>query len=132
MISLTCIIASKESRMKASAVIIYHNPQCSKSRETLNLLRAHGVEPTIVEYLKHPPSPLELKQIIQRLGISPRALLRTKEPEYKTAGLADPLLSDQAILAAMSKYPRLIERPIVIANNIAAIGRPPENVLKIL
>ncbi|MFO1258621.1 MAG: arsenate reductase (glutaredoxin) [Gammaproteobacteria bacterium] len=118
--------------MKTSAVIIYHNPQCSKSRETLTLLKSHGIEPTIVEYLKHPPTPTELKRIIQRLGITPRELLRSKEPEYKTAGLANPLLSDQAILAAMSKHPRLIERPIVIRNDKAAIGRPPENVLKIL
>lgn len=118
--------------MKTSAIIIYHNPQCSKSRETLSLLRAHGIEPTIVEYLKHPPSPSELKRIIERLGMTARELLRTKEPEYKAAGLANPLLPDQAILAAMSKYPRLIERPIVIANDNAAIGRPPENVLKIL
>ena len=79
-----------------------------------------------------PPSKAELAGLVKLLGIDPRALLRTKEPEYRQAGLADPKLSDSAILQAMIKYPKLIERPIVVAGRKAALGRPPENVLKIL
>jgi arsenate reductase len=113
-------------------ITIYHNPKCAKSRETLKLLEARGLEPVIVEYLKTPPDIATLQRLIKLLGIAPRALLRTKEPEYKQAGLADPKLSDAAILKALVKYPKLLERPIVVANNKAALGRPPENVLKIL
>jgi arsenate reductase (glutaredoxin) len=113
-------------------VTIYHNPKCAKSRETLKLLEARGIEPIIVEYLKNPPSKSELADLVKLLGIEPRALLRTKEPEYKQAGLDNPKLSDSAILQAMSKYPKLIERPIVVAGKKAALGRPPEDVLKIL
>ena len=113
-------------------VTIYHNPKCAKSRATLALLEAHGIEPVVIEYLKTPPSATELAGLVEMLGIDPRALLRTKEPEYKQAGLADPKLSDAAILKAMIKFPKLIERPIVVAGRKAALGRPPENVLKIL
>ena len=114
-------------------VTIYHNPRCAKSRATLQLLEARGIEPVIVEYLKNPPSKTELAGLVKLLGIEPRALLRTKEPEYQQAGLANPKLSDAAILQAMIKHPKLIERPIVVAGkNKAALGRPPENVLKIL
>jgi len=113
-------------------VTIYHNPKCAKSRDTLKLLEARGIEPTIIEYLKTPPSQTELAGLIKLLGIEPRALLRVKEPEYKQAGLANPKLSDFAILQAMIKYPKLIERPIVVAGRKAALGRPPKDVLKIL
>jgi arsenate reductase len=113
-------------------VTIYHNPKCSKSRETLKLLEKRGIEPTIIEYLKTPPSKTELAGLVKLLGIEPRALLRTQEPEYKQAGLANPKLSDSAILQALVKYPKLMERPIVVAGNKAALGRPPENVLKII
>jgi arsenate reductase len=114
-------------------VTIYHNPKCAKSRATLRLLEERGIEPVIVEYLKTPPSKAELAALVKLLGLEPRALLRTKEPEYQQAGLANPKLSDSAILQAMSKYPKLIERPIVVAGkNKAALGRPPENVLGIL
>ena len=113
-------------------VTIYHNPKCAKSRATLKLLETHAIEPTIIEYLKTPPSKTELAKLAKLLGMEPRALLRTKEPEYKQAGLADPKLSDSAILQAMIKYPKLIERPIVVTGRKAALGRPPENVLKIL
>lgn len=113
-------------------VTIYHNPKCAKSRDTLKLLETRGVEPIIVEYLKTPPSKTELAGLVKLLGIEPRALLRVKEPEYKQVGLANPKLSDSAILQAMIKYPKLIERPIVVAGKKAALGRPPENVLKIL
>ena len=113
-------------------VTIYHNPKCAKSRETLKLLETRGLEPVIIEYLKTPPSMTELAALVKLLGIEPRALLRTKEPEYKQAGLTNPKLSDAAILQAMIKHPKLIERPIVVAGRKAALGRPPENVLKIL
>ncbi|MEK7759032.1 MAG: arsenate reductase (glutaredoxin) [Pseudomonadota bacterium] len=113
-------------------VTIYHNPKCAKSRATLKLLERRGIEPTIIEYLKTPPSQTELAGLVKLLGIELRALLRTKEPEYKQAGLDNLKLSDSAILQAMIKHPKLIERPIVIAGRTAALGRPPENVLKIL
>ena len=111
---------------------IYHNPHCSKSRQTLALLEDRGIDIQIVEYLKEVPSFMEFKQVIKALNISPRELLRTKEAEFKIAGLDDQTLNDEEIIAKMLKFPKLIERPIVINNNIAAIGRPPQNVLKIL
>jgi arsenate reductase len=114
------------------SVTIYHNPSCRKSRETLALLEERGIEPRVVEYLKTPPSLLELKTLVSQLKLTPRQLLRTKEPEYKKAGLDNPALGDEAILKAMVKYPKLIERPIVVNNRKAALGRPPENVLRIL
>lgn len=114
-------------------VTIYHNPKCAKSRATLELLRARRIEPTVIEYLKTPPTRSQLDTLLKQLGIEPRALLRTKEPEYKQAGLDDPTLSRSAILSAMIKHPKLIERPIVVVNNKkAALGRPPENILKVL
>ncbi len=113
-------------------VKIYHNPKCAKSRATLKLLEARGVQPQIIEYLKNPPGKTELAGLVKLLGIEPRALLRTKEPEYKQTGLDNPKLSDSAILQAMSRHPKLIERPIVVTDGKAALGRPPENVLKIL
>lgn len=113
-------------------VTIYHNPKCAKSRETLQLLKKRGIEPRVVEYLKTPPNRTELERLLALLGMEPRALLRAKEPEYKEAGLADPKLSRAALLRAMLEHPKLIERPIVVAGNKAALGRPPENVLKIL
>jgi arsenate reductase len=114
-------------------ITIYHNPKCAKSRATLKLLEARGLEPVIVEYLKTPPSKTELAHLVKLLGLEPRALLRTKEPEYKQAGLANPKLSDSVILQAMIKHPKLIERPIVVVGTKkAALGRPPENVLTIL
>lgn len=113
-------------------VVIYHNPRCSKSRQTLQLLHDRAIEPTIVEYLKTPPTADELKQIVAQLGIQPRALLRSREAPYQELNLANPNLSDDDIIAAMVKYPILIERPIVIHANQAALGRPPEQVLEIL
>jgi len=111
---------------------IYHNPRCSKSRQTLQLLEVEGVAPNIVEYLKTPPNAEELEQIINQLGIEPRDLLRTGESEYLESGLDNMELSREAVIATMVKYPKLIERPIVICNGKAAIGRPPEKVLEIL
>ncbi len=111
---------------------IYHNPRCSKSRETLALLEERGESPDVVEYLKTPPSASELHELLQLLGLAPRELLRTKEAEYKELGLDDPGLDDQALISAMVSHPRLIERPIVIKDGKAAIGRPPSLVLEIL
>lgn len=114
------------------AVTIYHNPRCTKSRQTLTLLTKRGIEPKIIEYLVTPPSEAELKRLLKLLGISPRELLRTKEAEYKQAKLDRPDVSDADIIRAMVKYPRLIERPIVVSGSKAALGRPPENILKII
>ncbi len=111
---------------------IFHNPRCSKSRQTLELLNERGIEPEIIRYLETPPTAEELGNILDMLGCEPRELMRTKETEYKELGLNNPELSREQLLQAMSKHPKLIERPIVIRNNKAALGRPPENVLTIL
>jgi arsenate reductase len=113
-------------------VTLYHNPRCAKSRQTLALLTQRGIKPKIVEYLVTPPTETQLKHLLKLLGMTPRELLRTKEDEYKKAKLDRPDVSDADIIRAMVKYPRLIERPIVVSGNKAALGRPPENVLKIL
>lgn len=113
------------------SVTIYHNPRCSKSRQTLALLEERGIQPEIVEYLKTPPSAGELKSILGKLGIAARDLMRTKEPEYKEQNLAQEQ-EEAALIAAMVATPKLIERPIVLANGKAALGRPPEKVLEIL
>ncbi|KPK54444.1 MAG: arsenate reductase [Thiotrichales bacterium SG8_50] len=113
-------------------ITIYHNPRCSKSRQTLELLRQEGAEPEVIEYLQNPPSVAELKTLLNKLKLKPRQLLRTKEAEYKQAGLDDTTLSDEEILRAMVAHPKLIERPIVVKGNKAALGRPPERVLEIL
>ncbi|MDD7805668.1 MAG: arsenate reductase (glutaredoxin) [Endozoicomonas sp. (ex Botrylloides leachii)] len=114
------------------SVTIYHNPRCSKSRQTLALLEEKGIDPEIILYLETPPNIDTLAKVLTQLQLSPRQLLRTGEEEYKTLGLNDLSLSDDKILAAMTKNPRLIQRPIVIHNNQARIGRPPEQVLEIL
>jgi arsenate reductase (glutaredoxin) len=114
------------------SVKIYHNPRCGKSRDTLKLLEAQGIKPEVVEYLKSPPTALELQDILYKLGLKPRELMRTKEPEYKENGLDDQSLSDSELIEAMLRIPKLIERPVVLANGKAAIGRPPEAVLAIL
>ncbi len=112
------------------AVTIYHNPRCSKSRQTMALLEDRGIEPTVIEYLNTPPSAAELKRILGMLGIAPRQLMRKKEA--KEAGLDDETLSDEAIIDGMVANPAVIERPIVIKGGRAALGRPPEQVLDIL
>lgn len=114
------------------SVKIYHNPRCGKSRDTLKLLESKGIAPDVVEYLKTPPTAAELRDILGKLGIKPRDLMRTKEPEYKDNGLGDPSLSDEALIEAMVRIPKLIERPIVLKDGKAAVGRPPEAVLAIL
>lgn len=113
-------------------VTIYHNPRCTKSRQTLQLLQDRGIEPNVIEYLKNPPTPQELADILDKLSMAPRALMRKQEAEYKANGLDDPALNNQALIDGMVANPILIERPIVIANGKAAVGRPPENVLAIL
>lgn len=112
---------------------LYHNPRCSKSRATLKLIEDNADEkPIIIEYLKTPPTKPELVNIVKWLGITPRELLRTSEDEYKALNLADDSVSDEAILEAMVSHPKLIQRPIVVTEKGVCIGRPPENVLKIL
>jgi len=113
-------------------VTIWHNPRCSKSRATLQLLLDRGIEPKIRQYLEEPPSEAELSNMLGRLGIAARDLLRKGEQEYKDLGLADPALGDAQLIAAMAAHPRLIERPIVTTGGRAALGRPPEAVLAIL
>ena len=114
------------------AIVIYHNPRCTKSRETMKLLEDKGIKPQVIEYLKTPPSAAELKDLLAKLGISPRQLLRKGEAPYKDLKLADTKLSDSALIKAMAENPILIERPIVVNGKKAALGRPPEAVLKIL
>lgn len=110
------------------AVKIYHNPRCSKSRETLSLLKSHGIDPEVVLYLETPPDAGTLRQLLQLLGMeSPRELMRQKEDLYKSLNLADPALSDAALIQAMVANPKLIERPIVVSRGQARIGRPPEH-----
>ncbi|MES9873956.1 MAG: arsenate reductase (glutaredoxin) [Candidatus Sedimenticola sp. 20ELBAFRAG] len=114
------------------SVEIYHNPRCSKSRQTLQLLQDQGVEPEITEYLKTPPDAATLEKILDMLGLEPRDLMRKKEAEYKEAGLDNTELSREQLIQAMIDHPKLIERPIVIKDGKAAIGRPPETVLDLL
>ena len=115
--------------MKAT---IYHNPRCSKSRQTLAILEEKGVDIDIVEYLKPGPDKKTLSDVLKKLGIAPSALLRKGEAVFKELNLKEKLDDDDAILNAMVENPILIERPIVLANNKACIGRPPESVLDIL
>ena len=114
------------------ATKIYHNPRCSKSRATLELLKSRGIEPIIVEYLKTPPSATELTELLALLGLQPRQLIRRGESVYRELGLDNPELNPEALIRAMVEHPILIERPIVIVNGKAALGRPPENVLALL
>lgn len=111
---------------------IYHNNRCSKSRGVLALLELHGKPFEVIHYLETPPTAAELQTLLTQLGITPRQLLRTGEDQYRELGLDAPSFDDAALIAAMAKHPRLIERPIVVANGKAVIGRPPEKVLAIL
>ncbi len=111
---------------------IYHNPRCSKSRQTLALLEENGIEASIILYLEDNPSASDIKQLLTKLGISARELLRKGEEAYKTFNLADTSLSEETLINAMVEAPKLIERPIVVRGSKAVLGRPPENVLKII
>jgi arsenate reductase (glutaredoxin) len=119
-------------RDKIMSVTIYHNQKCSKSRQTLELLRSRGVALVIIEYLKDPPDRTTLKKLLRMLGLKPRELMRRQEKVYKEAGLDRDDLSEDALISAMIRHPILIERPIVVTKGKAVIGRPPENVLEIL
>ncbi|MDT8310968.1 MAG: arsenate reductase (glutaredoxin) [Methylophaga sp.] len=111
---------------------IYHNPRCSKSRQTLAILSEHNENIEIIDYLKQPPSPAELAELVKQLAITPRQLLRKNEAEYKALGLNNADLTDARLLELMSQNPKLIERPIVVKNGKARLGRPPESVTGIL
>ncbi|MDP6717152.1 MAG: arsenate reductase (glutaredoxin) [Alphaproteobacteria bacterium] len=113
-------------------VTIYHNPRCSKSRQTLQLLHDKGIEPDVIEYLKTPPDAETLSGLLKMLGLAPRDLMRRKEAAYKENALDDDSLDEAALIAGMVANPVLIERPIVVKGRKAALGRPPEAVLDIL
>lgn len=113
-------------------VTIYHNPRCSKSRQTLSLLQERSIEPEIIEYLNSPPDAKTIKQILSQLGLNARELMRKNEAVYKELDLGNTDLTDDELIAAMVDNPILIERPIVVSQGKAAIGRPPESVLDIL
>lgn len=113
-------------------ITIYHNPRCSKSRQTLQLLTDNNITPEIVLYLENIPTPATITAILDKLNISARQLMRKNETAYKDNNLADPSLSEQQLIAALVTFPKLIERPIVINGDKAAIGRPPESILAIL
>ena len=111
---------------------LFHNSRCSKSRGALELLQARGIEPEIVYYLETPPDAAQLRELLGMLGLPPRALLRSGEPEYAQLGLGDESLDDDALIDAMAKHPRLIERPVFVHRGRAVIGRPPERVLDLI
>lgn len=111
---------------------IYYNPQCSKCRSSLGLLKDQGIDPEVIEYLTTPPDKSTLKEILNKLGLSARQLIRTHEAEYKDQGLDNPSLSEDELIEAMIATPKLIERPVVVTDKGVAIGRPPENILKVL
>ncbi|MFT7185509.1 MAG: arsenate reductase [Pseudohongiellaceae bacterium] len=110
---------------------IFHNPRCSKSRQTLALIEERGIRPVVILYLENTPDIDQLKTILLKLGITARELLRKGEQDYKDNNLSDPSLSEQDLINKMVQFPKLIERPIVIKNNHAVLGRPPENVLEL-
>jgi arsenate reductase len=112
--------------------IIYHNPRCSKSRATLQLLRENNIEPKIIEYLIDTPDKNTLEKILKLLQLEPRDLIRKNEDDYKPSGLNNLSLSDAEVIETLVKFPKLIERPIVLVGEKAVIGRPPENVLEII
>lgn len=113
-------------------VRIYHNPRCSKSRQTLQLIQEAGVEPEIVEYLNTPPSILELEQLVKKLGIEPLSLMRKGEAIFNELGLGERVLSRKEAIQLLHENPKLIERPIVVKGDQAVLGRPPENVNRLL
>jgi|TARA_B100000795_G_scaffold73112_1_gene51731 arsenate reductase len=110
---------------------IYHNPRCTKSRQTLALLKKNDIQTNIIDYMSQPPDVDTLRVLIKQLGLSPRSLLRKNEAIYKELGLKNQDLTDTLILQAMSQYPKLIERPIVVHSDNAKIGRPPVAVLEL-
>jgi arsenate reductase len=119
------------NKSKLAACTIYHNPRCSKSRTTLSLLRSHGVDPVVIEYLATPPTAGQLKELLKKLNLRPAELLRKGEETYQTQ-VAGKNLTDDELIVAMASHPVLIERPIVVCDDKAVLGRPPENVLQLL
>ena len=115
-----------------NTIKIYHNPRCSKSRETLEIIQQQGLQPEIIKYLKTPPSIEELNLVLSLLNLEPRDIMRKKENEYKDNNMSDESLTKNELVELMHKFPKVIERPIVLNNNQAVIGRPPESVLAIL
>ena len=113
-------------------VKIYHNPRCSKSRQALQIIKDCGVEPEVIEYLKEPLSRGELENIAKRLGLRPKDFIRKNEANFKDNNLARKLEKDSDLFEAMAKFPKIMERPIIISDLGAVIGRPPENALKVL
>jgi arsenate reductase len=111
---------------------IYHNPRCSKSRATLELLTARGFAPRVVNYLEAPPTIAEIEKLLDMLGVEPRELMRKDEDEYSALGLADAKRTREQLVAAIATHPRLLQRPVVVFGGKAAMGRPPEAVLAIL
>lgn len=136
---LTCTTPSRtipwsplKSQTLMSQYTIYHNPRCSKSRQTLALLEEHGIEPDIVQYLNTPPDADTLRSLVKKLSLKhAHDLLRTKEAEYREAGLSADT-DDDTVIAALVAHPKLMERPVVVKGNKAVLGRPPENVLDLL
>ena len=111
---------------------LYHNPRCSKSRAALELLQSRGLAPDVMLYLETPPDAAQLRDLLGKLGIGPRQLLRKGEEAYKELNLANADLNDEQLIAAMVAHPKLIERPVLVAGDKAVIGRPPENILELL
>lgn len=131
--SVTIIRHTNDAGNAEMSITIYHNPRCSKSRQTLQLLEENGIEPEIVEYMKTPYTVAQIEELLDKLGgIEPRALMRTKEAVYKDAGLDDEYLSRDELIDAMAQCPSIVERPIVVKDDKAVLGRPPENILDIL
>jgi arsenate reductase (glutaredoxin) len=115
--------------MSSGKFKIYHNPRCSKSRQTLELLKGCGIEPEIVEYLKTPLTQGDLKQILKKLDLGAQGILRTKEPDFLSINID--IKDESAVISAIIDYPKILERPIVVSETQAVIGRPPENVFKL-
>ncbi len=115
----------------AEEIVIWHNPRCSKSREALKLLEAEGVEPKVVKYLEETPSEEEIRAVLKMLGIGARDLMRTKEAIYRELGLKE-VEDEDALIRAMAEHPKLIERPVVIKDGKAVLGRPPEKVVELV
>jgi len=120
------------AKLMISKVTIYYNPKCRKSREALQIIREKGIEPEINYYLENPPSKEELSDILRKMGKSARDIFRKSEPLYKDLGLKNKDLDDEVLLDYLNKYPILIERPIVVKGQRAVLGRPPEDVRKII
>jgi len=113
-------------------VIIYHNPKCSKSRKALEIIKNKNIEPTIILYLVNKLTKTEVKNLLSKLGLSIRDILRTEEDEYKNNNLKNENLTDDKLVDFLIKFPKLLQRPIVVKNNKAVVGRPPENILNLL